>query len=336
MLKETKWKKNNKIPQKADNVASSRFILVIILVLSLTGLMINATLSFSQVIPIQLETIAKQTEVGAAHDQLVNILANDLETRINKSGSILEITSKLPEVMTLPNVSSIKSELHGIPKNLDVQKRKVAQDIMAIDKDFQVVFFLMPNGEVYFVEPYIQQQNLTGNNFSFRDYYKGAINTRNTFLSNVIISAALGRPQANIAVPLYSDDGNQTLIGLWATGLNLTRLSVALHSLNLTDNGRIVYVDGKGQKIVDSGHGSLSKPSTSNESFAYLQSFKNAMKGESGSISELVNGSNMIVSYHSVKAFSNTWAVLFMEPVIDLNSNTRTTIMQNYPAQPKW
>jgi hypothetical protein len=84
-------------------------------------------------------------------------------------------------------------------------------------------------------------------------------------------------------------------------------------------------VDGTGQKIADSDHGSLSKPNTSNESFAYLQSFKNAMNGESGSTSEMVNGSNMIVSYHPVKAFSNTWAVIFMEPVIDLNSNKTTT-----------
>jgi len=118
VLKETRWKKNNKIPQKADNVASSRFILVIILVLSLTGLMINAPLSTSQVDLIQLEATAeqKEEEVWAAHDQLVNILANDLETRINKSGSILEITGRLPEVTTPPNASSIESELHGIPK----------------------------------------------------------------------------------------------------------------------------------------------------------------------------------------------------------------------------
>ncbi len=75
------------------------------------------------------------------------------------------------------------------PKILDIQKRKVAQDILAADKDFQVIFFLLPNGDVYFVEPYMQRSNLTGNNFAFRDYYKGELETRNTYLSNVIISA---------------------------------------------------------------------------------------------------------------------------------------------------
>ncbi len=55
----------------------------------------------------------------------------------------------------------------------------------------------MPNGDAYFVEPCSQQQNLTGNNFAFRDYYKGAVDTHNTYLRDVIISAALGSPQAN-------------------------------------------------------------------------------------------------------------------------------------------
>src|SRR3712207_9449264 len=92
------------------------------------------------------------------------------------------------------------------------------------DKDFQVIFFLMPNGDIYLIEPYSQQQNLTGNNFAFRDYYKGAVESRNTYLSDVIISAALGRPQANIAVPMYSEN-NGTLVGLWAGGLKIGRAS---------------------------------------------------------------------------------------------------------------
>ncbi len=133
-------------------------------------------------------------------------------------------------------------------------KRKVAQDILDTDKDFQVVFFLMPNGDIYLVEPYSQQQNLTGNNYAFRDYYKGAVESRSTYLSDVIISAALGRPQANIAVPMYTEN-NRTLVGLWAGGLNLTSLSESLQAVNLTNNedgDRIVIVDQQGQKIVDS------------------------------------------------------------------------------------
>jgi hypothetical protein len=68
---------------------------------------------------------------------------------------------------------------------------------------------------MYLLEPYSRQENLTRNNFAFRDYYRGALDTGGTYLSNILISASSGRPQANIAVPIYSENNNQTLVGLW-------------------------------------------------------------------------------------------------------------------------
>jgi hypothetical protein len=269
----------------------------------------------------------------AYNNAVVGTLANELETKINKSGAILEITSKLQEVKSAPFASSISPELHGIPGDVDIPKRKVAQDILDTDKDFQVIFFLMPNGDIYLVEPYSQQQNLTGNNFAFRDYYKGAVESRNTYLSDVIISAALGRPQANIAVPMYSEN-NGTLVGLWAGGLNLTSLSESLQAVNLTNNEdgeRIVIADRLGQKLADSSGQSILSNSTLDESFADLQSFRNAINGQSGTITEIINGTMMAVSYHPVKAFSNVWAVLFMQPYDnnDVMASDKTTLIQN-------
>jgi hypothetical protein len=108
------------------------------------------------------------------------------------------------------------------------------------------------------------------------------------------------------------------LVGLWASGLNLTTLSNSLQSINLTSSDeRIVYLDQQGQKIADSDSQLLSRPNgtTFNESFADLQAFKNAINGQTGSTTEIVNGTTMLVSYHPVKAFSNVWVVLFMEPL---------------------
>src|SRR5918993_1279111 len=251
-----------------------------------------------------------QTE---AAEEKVRVLANELETRVNKSGAILEITSKLPQVSSAPFASSTNPELHGVPEDADMPKRKVAQDILDTDKDFQAIFFLMPNGDMYLIEPYSRQQNLTANNFAFRDYYRGAVDTHNTYLGNVIVSASSGRPQTNIAVPIFSEN-NGTLIGVWGGGLNLTNFSKSLQSLNLTNNERVVYVDQQGQKIADSNNQSLLRPNSQNESFADLQSFKNALNGESGTLIESINGTKMLVSYHPVRAFSTVWAVLSIQP----------------------
>src|SRR5215212_1762930 len=254
-----------------------------------------------------------QTQADAAEEKL-RVLADELETRINKSGEILEITSKLPQVSSTPFASSISPELPGIPEDADMPKRKVAQDVLDTDKDFQAIFFLMPNGDMYLIEPYSRQENLTANNFAFRDYYRGAVDTHNTYLGNVIISASSGRPQTNMAVPIFSEN-NGTLIGVWGGGLNLTNFSKSLQSLNLTNSDeRVVYVDQQGQKIADSNNQSLSRSISLNESFADLESFRNAVDGESGTLIESINGTKMLVSYHPVKAFSTAWAVLSIQP----------------------
>jgi hypothetical protein len=72
--------------------------------------------------------------------------------------------------------------------------------------------------------------------------------------------------------------------------------------LRLVNNERIVYVDNLGQVISDSD---INKSKTS-ESFATLQSFKNAINGQSGSIVDTVNNTKMSVTYQPVKAFHNT------------------------------
>jgi Cache domain len=254
---------------------------------------------------------------------IVKLLADNLETSLNKSAAILEVTSKLPEVNSTFYATSISPEIHGIPQDLDTAKRKVAQDILISDKNFEVIFFLMPNGNMYIDEPYSRQENLTGNNFAFRDYYKGAVNTGNTYLANVISSASSGLPQANIAVPIFSEDnrpaGNSTLTGIWGGGLNLTLFSESLQALNLTDGLRIVYVDQFGQKIADSdGHSPLLLNKNGNESFANLQSFRNAVEGgKPGFTVETVNNNKMLIFYEPVKFRSTTWGVLLMQPYND-------------------
>ena len=265
-----------------------------------------------------------ESTIPADRSLLVKLLADNLENRLNKSAAILEITGELPQVKNASYASSISSELHGIPIDLDIAKRKVAHDILASDKDLEVIFFLMPNGDMYMEEPYSRQQNLTGNNFAFRDYYKGAVSTGDTYLGNVVISTSSGLPQSNIAVPLYSsaidnngnrnNTNNMTLLGLWSGGLNLTEFSESLQSLNLTDGERIVYVDQNGQKVADSNKQLFR--TNQNESFANLQAFNNTLQEQKpGSVMEMINGTRMLVFYEPVQFHSTTWAVLLLKPL---------------------
>ena len=250
---------------------------------------------------------------------ITKLLANNLQNRLQKAGALLEITSKLPQVNNTSFANLLNqtlTTLHGIPKDADIKKRQIAQDILSNYKDLQIIFFVMPNGNVYLEEPYSRQQNLTTNNLAYREHFQGAIKTHNTYLGDVVTSASSGRRQAVIAVPIYSGKDNSTLIGVWAGGIDFHVLNTELQSLNLPAGERAVYVGHNGQKIADSNVNSSNKA----ESFVNLQSFKNAIDGKSGSNIEevVVNGttaSKMFVTYHPVKAFQNTWAVLLIQKV---------------------
>jgi C4-dicarboxylate-specific signal transduction histidine kinase len=204
--------------------------------------------------------------------------------------------------------------LHGIPRDADIEKRQVAKNIIDSNSGLYKVFFIMPNGDMYFLEPFSTQQTLTANNYAFRDYFQGAIKTSDTYLGNVIIATAASHPrEAVIAVPVYSLRDNSTIVGVWAGSIDFGILNKELQSLNLTsldDNTRVVYVDSNGQKVADSD---INK-STTPESFANLSSFKDATNGQAGSTIDTANNTKMLVAYQPIKVFNNTWAVLLMRP----------------------
>src|SRR5919199_6315577 len=88
---------------------------------------------------------------------ITKLLANNLQNRLQKAGALLEITSKLPQVNNTSFAHLLNqtlTTLHGIPKDADIQKRQLAENILSDYKDFQIIVFLMPNGDVYFEEPY--------------------------------------------------------------------------------------------------------------------------------------------------------------------------------------
>jgi Cache domain len=250
---------------------------------------------------------------------LTKILAKNLENHLQKAGAIVEITSKLPQVRNIPYAHLLNQTLdtlHGIPQYADIQKRQVANDMLSSNSGFQIVVFIMPNGDIYFDEPYSRQQKLTTTNLAFRDYFKGVIRTNDIYLGDPTPSASSGQMQSVIAIPVYSLKDTSTIAGVWAGGIDFSILNKELQSLNITSLSdsnitRVVYVGHNGQKIADSD---INKSKTS-ESFATLNSYKNAINGQSGSIIDTVDNTKMLVTSQPVKAFHNTWVVLLMQPI---------------------
>jgi len=280
-----------------------------------------------------------QTEVSIHNkNTIVQLLANHLETKLNKSAIILKIVSDIPQIKTLPNASLINPSFHGIPKDAEIQKRQIFQNILSIDKDVEVISYLMPNGDMYFQEPYSRQENLTRDNFAFRDYYKGAVSTGNTYLGNVIISASSGLPVVLMSIPLYCVNDSSTskanntenLIGLLGANQNITTFNKFLQSLPISENETAIYVDNNGLIIASSSlspSSPINKPGQSNDggNISSLQSFKDVISGKSGYNIENINDKDVLIVYAPVKFKSTIWGVLFFSSLSNNNNNKSIT-----------
>lgn len=251
---------------------------------------------------------------------ITKILAKSLENHIQNSGAVLNMTSQLPQVREVPLshvLNQTLTTLHGIPQDADIQKRLVAQNILSSYKDFQIIIFIMPNGDIYLDEPYSRQIMSTETNLGFRDYFKGVTDTNEIYIGDPSLSVSSGQLQSIIAVPVFSLKDNSTMVGIWAGGLDFETLNEELQSINLTSSDgytRVVYVGQNGQKIADSDVNKSTIP----ESFANLTSFRNAIDGQSGLTLDMIDNKNMSVTYEPVKVFQNTFVVLLMQSVDEM------------------
>ncbi len=260
------------------------------------------------------------TIISNDQEQKAKLLAKDLEDMIRDGVSALELISNNTTPMTnSPDVALLKSTIktsHGIPQNADEPKRKLAEDILSKYKIFQYIGYLTPGGDDYLSEPYFPFQiKLQPHNFAFREHYKGVIASREPYMSNVITNVPTGKLHAVVAIPIYSQNDNKSLVGILIGGLNFTYFDQSIRSLNVTNNVQlIVLVDHNGTAIVDSSSSSDNNY-VPKESFANLESFRNAIAGKSGSIVESVNDTKVLVSYQPLKAVQKTWAILLIKTI---------------------
>jgi hypothetical protein len=261
---------------------------------------------------------------------ILKLLSNIIETRINKSSSLLELTSKLPEVTNVSYANMITEKFMGIPQNLDSQKRDIARDILEKNKDIASIFFVIPKGDTYIGEPYPDQQQLPRLNYADRDWYKGVTRTNDTYTSAVFLSAAIHVPAIAMAVPVYGNKVNQTLppsiVGYWVGIINPVKINEDISGFNLLNsNNKILLIDHNGTHVFESlawpkinvtssSSSSLSdSQNQSLKSFSYLQSVRNALKGQSGSTAELIDGVKTTIYYYPVQIYPHIWALLLLQ-----------------------
>ena len=234
-------------------------------------------------------------------------ISQNMGDALSRTRDVLEATSNIPDVYNVPFATAVDPKLHGVPKETDMQKRIIAGKVLDEVPSLETVFFFLPNGDSYIIEPYYQQLHVASSNFAFRDYYKGAVETHKPYLSGAFKSQATGHNIAVIAIPIYSN--NETLTGIWGGAMNLAEIQSDLNVLDVGKDGMIYILDANGYVIAQSGSSQIQNPHLNQ-----LESYTNAMSGKSGSMTEEINGTKMLVFYNPVQTFSGTWVMLSLIP----------------------
>jgi len=247
---------------------------------------------------------------------LINELENIktiLESKVTKLDTALQIASSLPQILEHHDVNLIDPKVNGIQEDADLEKRKIAKTLLDQFNEFSSIGFLLNNGDVYFVEPFERQLNLTTNNLAFRDYYQVVNQTKKTYLSDAIISKATGRNLAIIATPVINNE--KDMRGILYGSINFNNYDKFLQSLDLQNNTRLVLIDKTGVKIGDSkvNETSVSKESFEKKQFSNLTSVKLALEGKSGSIVEKFDWKESQITFLPYDIFQNKRILLLIQ-----------------------
>ena len=217
---------------------------------------------------------------------ILDLFANLLDSKISRAVDDLEISSRdesLKEVQFLKNVSS---NYNGIHSTLDLGKRNLAKDILQRNTDIASIFFVLPNGDIYLGEPYIDQEQLPRINFADREWYKGVVKYNQTYISSIFMSASINAPAIAIAVPVYSPTGNldsqvgsSSLSGYWVGIIDLKSLEDLFKSLSLINQDQFILIDHNGTEFLDNENLKIGPAySSSHENDSSLSSSGNLTK----------------------------------------------------------
>ena len=246
----------------------------------------------------------------------VSVLASRTSIRLTDAATILEITSNLPQVAKPTNVSLINQNENGVPENQETEKRSLARSLMRYYPNFETISLLLPNGDLYFIEPFESQKNTTLKNFAFRDYYKGVMATDKSYLSEAIRSNATGHIVSVIAVPIHNP-ANGSLIGIWIGAIDLSDISKVLRD-QISSSELVAYLDQHGQKVATSNEYEYFRIFNSNTSQFHtpekIIGLKDGVPIKSGYSIQNINGMKMFIAYSPLQALSTRWTVFSLEP----------------------
>lgn len=262
-----------------------------------------------QIIENQKQSIIDQKKITAG------ALANRFEHRLDDAAKVVEIAARSPEFSSLPYAHEPSTEFMGVAPQLEQDRKTIVRNILYEYENFETLAFVLPNGDIYFVEPYESQIALTRLNFADREWYQGTLETGETYTADVLMSAATSNRVIPISTPVYASDGS--LSGMLVAAVNLGKLEQELVAeLDLTNNNRVIYVDDNGNIIQDIRSSGMTNPDRL-EFAGNIDAVSAVLDGESGYSFTTMDSEETLLVYHPIVIGVEEWGLVLAQPTED-------------------
>ena len=190
-------------PSQATPIVVQRKILLTFALSSLIGVVLVAGFLWRI---LQKRTLA---EVRKAQESAALLMAQRFDSEIADAQAELQFVAQLPAFAQLPDVDRIDPSLHGVPENVEVEKRELLRRLNQKAQRFSALYVLQTNADMYLVHPFAVQRTLIKDNLADRPYFQEAARTKRAVISDSFVGAS-GVSSVAILVPVLDGAGNVT------------------------------------------------------------------------------------------------------------------------------
>jgi len=200
-----------------------------------TAVLVVVSLGALSMLAITVGRHGVRSQVQSGNATSAALAARAFEQYVLASVSIVEEASQRPKL-------SQEIRAANWP-----EAARVLENITQHFRRFAFLFVQDARGVVRARVPYA---DTVGKDFSFRDFFQGAMQTRQTYISGVYVSRGSQQRVVTLAVPV--PDGAGELAGVLGAALSLDRMSEILLELGQDHPSRMFVVDGQGARVADS------------------------------------------------------------------------------------
>jgi|GEM_PF-1069935 len=263
--------------------------------------------------------------INDKQEQLVESVSIIVDEYISEHINVINFLKDSDQVKDTSEYVDISLEYRGLSDEQGLPVRKLFSEVMAVYSNFAYLETFTPDRAINVVlEPYEAQLAISEADYSegfwHRDWYSGAMNTKDTYVSEAYMSASIMEPVIAISSPIM-DEANE-INGILIGTLKLTLLSEVMSDLKFSESSINLIFDKNGHLVAHSDIDLLNRDQLVQVDDSLYGTILNADTDHS-----ILEYDNKTV--HFTRLTSSQWTIVSLEEVKEVSGPISNAIVRS-------